>query len=113
MKMKIELHETEALEVLAALRDCAVENGWEEEELDDCGVIEEYASVIDAAMRAMGIDFCINVEPDSDSEYEEEEEDWDEDDDEDDWEDEDEDEDEELSSDEEVMNLIMLVLYGQ
>ena len=110
MEMTLNLTFEDGLKVFEAMKNVAIENGWNEDELNECGVIEEYSYVVDAALTAMGIN--INIDANSSCEDEDEDEDFDEDDFDFD-EDEDEDEDEELPSAEEVMNLIMQVLYGQ
>ena len=61
MKMNIRLTVEEGLKVVAALRDVALARGWQEDELEDSGVIEEYAAVVDAAMQAMGFEFCVDT----------------------------------------------------
>lgn len=109
MKLALNLTFEDGLKVVEAMKNVAIENGWDEDELDECGVIEEYSHVIDAALTTMGIEVSIDGTPSK--EDEEENEDFNENDFED--EDEDEDNDEELPSDEEVMNLIMQVLYGR
>lgn len=107
MKLALNLTFEDGLKVVEAMKNVAIENGWDEDELDECGVIDSYSRVVDAALAAMGIEVSIDGTPSE--EDEEENEDFNEDD----FEDEDEDNDEELPSDEEVMNLIMQVLYGR
>lgn len=63
MKMTLNLSFEDGLKVAEAMRDTAIENGWDAEELDDCGIIEEYARVVDAALTAMGIKVSINGTP--------------------------------------------------
>lgn len=111
--MKLTLTFEEGLKVVEAMRNAAIDNGWEPEEFDECGAIEEYGHMLDVAMKAMGIDFSVNTNPaceDEAKDSDEEDFDFNFDDEED--EDKEED-DEELPSDEEVMNLIKQVLYGQ
>ena len=89
-KMNVYLNSEEGLDVIDALRDCAVEQGWDEDELDDSGVVEEYVHAVDAALKAMGINVYIDPELDDDDDadddedsiegYEDEDEDEDEDD---------------------------------
>lgn len=120
MKINLDMTFEEGKKIIEALRECAINNGWDEDELDESGVMEEYTSAVDAALTAMGISVDIATEPEVEDEDEnkycdaaadcyfcnsdDEEQDENED---------EEDEDEELPSDEEVMNLIMQVLYGQ
>lgn len=129
MKMNLDMSFEEGLNVIEALRECAINNGWDEDELNECGVIEEYTSAVDAALTAMGISVSIDNEPKAEAEAEDEnkycdsaadcyfcnsdDEEWDEDEEDGYFNSDDDDEDEELPSDEEVMNLIMKVLYGQ
>lgn len=81
MKMNLDMSFEEGMNVIEALRECAIKNGWDEDELDECGVLEEYASVVDAALAAMGIAASIDIEPDpeveDDDDFDDEE--WDED----------------------------------
>ena len=94
MKATLNLTFEDGLKVVEAMRDVAIENGWDAEELDECGVIEEYSRVVDAALSAMGFDICIDPIP-SVEEDEDEDEDFEDEDDYFDFEeDEDEDEDE-------------------
>lgn len=98
MEMTLNLTFEDGLKVVEAMKEVAIENGWEADELDECGVIEEYSHVIDAALTAMGIHISIDATPS----YEDEGEDEDEDEgfDEDDFDfDDDEDEDEEEDDD--------------
>ncbi len=96
MKTVLNLTADEGMEIVKALRNVAVENGWHEDELEDCGVLMEYGAAIDAALAAMGI--SINFDADeveemvSSDEY-----------------DEDEDEDEEISLEEKYPSLAALV----
>lgn len=110
MKMNLDMSFEEGMNVVKSLRECAINNGWDEDELDECGVIEEYTSAVDAALSAMGISVSIDSEPtDDDEEQDEDEEDisFTSDD------DEEEEDDDELPSDDEVFSLIKRVLYGR
>ena len=116
MKMNLDMSFEEGMNVVNSLRECAINNGWDEDELDECGVIEEYTSAVDAALSAMGISVSIDSEPTVDDEEQDEDEeeisfnsDY-EDEEEDDEEDED---DDELPSDDEVFRMIRRVLYGR
>ena len=94
MEMTLNLTFEDGLKVVEAMKNVAIENGWDAEELDECGVIEEYSRVIDAALTAMGIDITIDNNPSfEDEDYDEDEDDFDFDDyeDEDDEEEDDED----------------------
>ena len=75
MKMNLELSFEEGMKVVNALRECAVQQGWNEDELDESGVLEEYTSAVDAALTAMGISVSIATEPEDDDEAEDEDED--------------------------------------
>lgn len=126
MKMNLDMTFKEGKKIIEALRECATKFGWAEEELDESGVMEEYTAAVDAALTAMGISVDIATEPEVEDEDEycdaaadcyfcnSDDEEWDEDEEGGYFNsDDNEDEDEELPSDEEVMNLIMRVLYGQ
>lgn len=94
MEMTLSLTFEDGLKVIEAMKNVAIENGWDAEELDECGVIEEYSRVIDAALTAMGINITIDNNPSfEDEDYDEDEDDFDFDDyeDEDDEEEDDED----------------------
>lgn len=115
MKMNLDMSFEEGMNVVKSLRECAINNGWDEDELDECGVIEEYTSAVDAALSTMGISVSIDSEPTVDDEEQDEDEEEisfnsdyenEEDDDE-------EDEDDELPSDDEVFRMIRRVLYGR
>lgn len=94
MEMTLNLTFEDGMKVVEAMKDAAIENGWDAEELDECGVLEEYSRVIDAALTAMGINISIDANPSCEDEDEDEDEDFDEEDfDFDDDEDEDEEED--------------------
>lgn len=81
MKMNLDMSFEEGLNVVNALRECAIENGWDEDELDESGVIEEYTSAVDAALTAMGISVSIASEPEveDDDDDDPDDEEWDED----------------------------------
>lgn len=80
MKMNLDMSFEEGLNVVNALRECAIENGWDEDELDESGVIEEYTSAVDAALTAMGISVSIASEPEvEDDDADSDDEEWDED----------------------------------
>ena len=74
--MKLTLTANEGRKVLDALVDVALAHGWNEDELEESGVLEEYSAAVDAAMEAMGLG--VNIIPDDDEEEEEEEDDFDE-----------------------------------
>lgn len=63
MKLALNLTFEDGLKVVEAMKNVAIENGWDAEELDECGVIEEYSRVIDAALTAMGIEVSIDGTP--------------------------------------------------
>lgn len=79
MKMNLDMSFEEGLNVVNALRECAIENGWDEDELDESGVIEEYTSAVDAALTAMGISVSIASEPEVEDDDDSDDEEWDED----------------------------------
>lgn len=94
MKLALNLTFEDGLKVVEAMKNVAIENGWDAEELDECGVIEEYSRVIDAALTAMGINISIDANPscedeDEDEDFDEEDFDFDDDEDEDEEEDDD------------------------
>jgi hypothetical protein len=96
MKLALNLTFEDGMKVVEAMKNVAVENGWDAEELDECGVIEEYSRVIDAALAAMGVDISIDGNPsyedeDEDEDFNEEDFDFDFDEEDDDEEDDDED----------------------
>lgn len=106
MKMNLSMSFEEGLKVIEALRKCAMDNGWDEDELEDSGVIEEYTAVADAALTALGISVAIAKTPEAEAEDDDEDEedddfDLDDLDDLDDYEDEDE-EDEDDEDDEDT-----------
>ena len=74
MKMTLNLTFEDGLKVAKAIKNLAIESGWESEELDECGVMEEYSRVVDVALAAMGIEVRINGTP---SEEEEDDDDFD------------------------------------
>jgi hypothetical protein len=63
MKMTLNLTFEDGMKVVEAMKKVAIENGWDAEELDECSIIEEYSSVIDAVLAAMGIEVSIDGEP--------------------------------------------------
>ena len=81
MKMNLDMSFEEGLNVVNALRECAIENGWDEDELDESGVMEEYTAAVDAALTAMGISVSIASEPEveDDDNDDPDDEEWDED----------------------------------
>ena len=96
MEMTLNLTFEDGLKVVEAMKNVAIENGWDAEELDECGVIEEYSHAIDAALTAMGINVSINPNPsykdeDEDEDFDEDDFDFDFDDEEDDKEDDEDD----------------------
>ncbi len=92
--MKLTLTANEGRKVLDALVDVALAHGWDEDELEESGVLEEYSSAVDAAMEAMGLGVSIVPDDEEEDDTDEEESDslWGED------EDENEDEDTEVYS---------------
>lgn len=68
--MKLTLTANEGRKVLDALVDVALAHGWDEDELEESGVLEEYSSAVDAAMEAMGLG--VSIIPDEEEEEEEE-----------------------------------------
>ncbi len=103
--MKTILHLTfeDGLKVVDALKNVALENGWEEDEIAECGVIEEYSHVADVVLTALG--FSLEIENASTNEEdfpEEEEEDFS-----------DEDEDDDFPFDEDTINKIGRLLLGR
>ena len=113
MKMNLDMTFEEGKKIIEALRECAIKFGWAKEDLDECGVIEEYTAAVDAALTAMGISVDIATEPEVEDDDDFDDEEWNEDEEDSYFNSDDDEEDEELPSDEEVMNLIMQVLYGQ
>ena len=94
MEMTLNLTFEDGLKVVEAMKETAIENGWDAEELDECGVLEEYSHVIDAALTAMGINISIDANPsceDEDEDVDEDDFDFDFDTDEDEEEEEDDD----------------------
>ena len=68
MKLALNLTFEDGLKVVEAMKNVAIESGWDAEELDECGVIEEYSRVIDAALTAMGIEVSIAGKPEVEDE---------------------------------------------
>lgn len=82
MKMTLNLTFVDGLKVVEAMKETAIKNGWDAEELDECSVLEEYSRVVDAALAAMGIDINISTnssceDEDKDEDEDSEEEDFD------------------------------------
>ena len=75
MKMNLSMSFEEGLKVIEALRKCAMDNGWDEDELEDSGVIEEYTAAADAALTALGISVTIAKTPEVENDDEDEEDD--------------------------------------
>lgn len=105
--MKIALTATEGRKVLDALVDVALSQGWDEDELEESGVIEEYALAVDAAMEAMGL--AIEINPDEEDEDEDDFEEYDEDE----FEEDDSSYHEELNDDDKELALIMYELVQE
>lgn len=64
--MKLNLSATEGRKMLCALRDLAIERGWNEDELEESDVLAEYGAAIDAAMNAIGLSIEINPDEEDD-----------------------------------------------
>ena len=79
MKMNLDMSFEEGMKVVSALRECAIKNGWDEDELDESGVMEEYTAAVDAALTAMGISISIASEPEVEDDDDSDDEEWDED----------------------------------
>ena len=79
MKTTLNLTFEEGLKIIEAMKDVATKRGWDEDELDECGVIEEYTSAVDAALTAMGISVNIASEPEVEDDNDFDNEEWDED----------------------------------
>lgn len=77
MKMTLNLTFEDGMKVVEAMKEVAVEHGWDIE-LAECGIIEEYSRVIDAALAAMGISVSIAGEPEVEDYDDLDDEDWDE-----------------------------------
>ena len=80
MKLALNLTYEDGMKVVEAMKETAIENGWDADELDECGVIDSYSRVVDAALAAMGISVSIAGEPeveDYDIDFDDEE--WNED----------------------------------
>ena len=75
MKNTMELSREEGLKVVEAMKKVAFDSGWAEEDLVDCGILEEYAKVLDASLAALGITLLVNPNPSEEEEEEEEDED--------------------------------------
>ena len=68
--MKLVLTAEEGTKMVTALRNLALKNGWDEDELEDSGVMEEYSAAVDAALNALGIELCVCEEETEDEDYE-------------------------------------------
>jgi hypothetical protein len=68
MEMTLNLTFEDGLKVVEAMKNVAIDSGWDAEELSECGVIEEYSRVLDAALAAMGINVSIDGEPEVEDE---------------------------------------------
>lgn len=86
MNMTLNLTYEDGMKVVEAMKEAAIENGWEAEELDECGVLDSYSHVVDAALAAMGINVSIDAKPscedeavDIDFDADDDDDDWDED----------------------------------
>lgn len=66
MKTTLNLTNEEGLELLNALKNVAIGCGWNEDELAESGVMEEYAAVVEAAFAALNIHVLIESEPEDD-----------------------------------------------
>ena len=66
MEMTLNLTFEDGMKVVEAMKNVAIENGWNTEELD--GIIEEYSRALDAALTAMGIEVRIAGEPEAEDE---------------------------------------------
>lgn len=78
--MKLMLTSEEGTKMVEALYNLALKNGWEEDDLEDSGVMEEYSAAVDAALNALGIELCVYEEDededeDEDTDYEDEDDD--------------------------------------
>lgn len=113
MKMNLSMSFEEGLKVIEALRKCAMDNGWDEDELEDSGVIEEYTAAADAALTALGISVNIaktpEVKDDDDEDDEDDDFDLDDLDDYDENDDDDEDDDEDDDDDEDTCQYALTV----
>lgn len=78
MEMTLNLTFEDGLKVIEAMKETAIKNGWDAEELSNGGIVEEYSRAVDAALGAMGITINIDVNPSCKDE--DEDEDFDEDD---------------------------------
>lgn len=66
MKTTLNLTNEEGLKLVDALKNVAIGCGWNEDELADSGVMEEYAAVVEAAFAALDIQVLIDGEPEDD-----------------------------------------------
>jgi hypothetical protein len=105
MKMTLKLSYEEGTAVLDALRKVAHDGGWSDDEIESSDVMDVYASVLDAALDALGIEVLISNTPTPDEDEVDDfgvpvdyESDFDEDEDEEEDEDEDEEEEDEIDT---------------
>lgn len=70
MKTTLNLTNEEGLKLVDALKNVAIGCGWNEDELADSGVMEEYAAVVEAAFNALGIQVLIAGESEDDDDDE-------------------------------------------
>ena len=92
MKTTLNLTYEDGAKVIHALQEVALKQGWNENDMVDAGIIEEFCEVVDAALTAMGIKVSIDATPSCEDEDEDlDEDDFDFDDEEDDEEDDDND----------------------
>lgn len=97
MNMKINLTADEMTEVLDAIEDAAIRQGWDEDDFDaeEVGydLLADLVEIVNAALAAMGIEVVEEEDDDFDEDEDEDDLDLDEDWDDDEYEDEDEEED--------------------
>ena len=94
MEMTLNLTHEDGMKMVEAMKEVAIESGWEADELHDCGVLEEYSNVVDAVLSAIGIHLNIKGAPSDEHEDESfDEDDFDFDNDEEDYHDDGDDED--------------------
>lgn len=70
MKAILKVTNEEGKKMLEAMKKVALEFGWEEEDLADCGILQEYGRAIDRALAVLG--FEINIEGESSDDEDEE-----------------------------------------
>lgn len=66
MKTTLNLTTEEGLKLVDALKNVAIGCGWNVDELEESGVMEEYAAVVEAAFAALDIHVLIDGEPEDD-----------------------------------------------